>query len=76
MYTTFNKNTLKKSAFYIVSTLNQELKKGSSYKNLKKMIQMNFVSKLSGMELKNECQTILTNYPLTEVCEMKIIRLD
>ena len=76
MYTSFTKNSLKKSVFYIVSTLNQTLKKGDSYKKMKKVIQINFVLNLSGFELTKECQTILTNYPLTEVCVMKIIRLD
>ena len=76
MYTSFTKNSLRKSAFYLVSIGNQQLGKGTDYKKIKKIYQINFVSKISGIDLERECQSVLTNYPLTEVCEMLIIRLD
>jgi len=76
MYKNFSKNQMRKSCAYLLKIGNNELIRGKKYQEVKKIIQINFVEKVKSIQLEKELQKEMTNYPLTEMIEMEIIRLD
>ncbi len=75
-YTQFGKNEMYKSGVYVCNLGDFFLSKMKKYKTIKKIVQINIVEKLSDAILEKQCESALTVFPLTEMLEIVIIRLD
>ena len=75
-YTQFGKDEMFKSGVYVCNLGDFFLSKMKKYKTIKKIVQINIVEKLSDAILEKQCESALTVFPLTEMLEIVIIRLD
>ena len=75
-YRQFGKEELEKSGNYVFNLGDTFLSKMKKYKKIKKIVQINIVEKLNDSILKKQCENALTVFPLTEMLEIIIIRLD
>ena len=75
-YTQLGKDEMYKSGVYVCNLGDYFLSKMKKYKTIQKIVQINIVEKLSDAILEKQCESALTVFPLTEMLEVVIIRLD
>lgn len=77
MYSTFTKNSLKKSKYYIMRIYSSQLNRGDNYNHIKKVTQINFVDNVK-IKINEEVITehYLLNKELSDDFELDIVRLD
>ena len=75
-YRSFGIFEMIKSAYYIFNLCYLYLVKKKKYQEVQKIRQINIVENLKDSILEQKCESVLTVFPLTEMLEIVIIRLD
>ena len=75
-YRNFGMTEMVKSAYYIFNLCYLYLVKKKEYQEVQKIRQINIVENLKSSILEQKCESALTVFPLTEMMEIVIIRLD